>query len=89
MSREHLARIHELNCVVCRFWYGKYRPCAECHHLEFVRGEHSGYAQIPLCKTCHDQMHKDRRRAFYRAHKGMSDVSLLAYTIKLLMEQEE
>ena len=87
-SKEHLARIHELNCVVCRFFYGKFRPCNEAHHLEFERGAHSDYAVVPLCHDCHHQLHAGRRRSFYRAHKGMSDVSLLAYTIKLLMEQE-
>ena len=88
MSHEHLARIHELNCVVCRFWYGKFRPAVEAHHLESVRGDHSEFAAIPLCADCHRGLHANRRRAFYRAHKGMSDVSLLAYTIKMLMEQE-
>ena len=84
----HASRIHELSCVVCRFWYGKFRPCEDSHHIEFVRAEHSDFAQVPTCKTCHEELHKERRRAFYRQHKGMSDVSLLAYTIKMLMEQE-
>ena len=88
MSREHTANIHSLNCVICRFWYGKYRPAQESHHLEFVRAQHSDFAQVPTCKDCHDALHQARRRAFYRQHKGMSDVSLLAYTIKLLGEQE-
>ena len=89
MSREHLARIHELNCVVCRFWYGKFRPAAECHHIEYQRGDHSDYATVPLCKDCHDGLHHSRRRVFYRQHPRMSDVSLLAYTIKMLMEQDD
>ena len=88
MSREHLARIHTLNCAVCRFWYGKYRPATDAHHVEYARAEHSDYATVPLCRDCHDQLHQQRRRSFFRQHKGMSDVSLLAYTIKMLMEAE-
>ena len=87
-AKDHLGRIHTLNCVVCRFWYGKFRPAQEGHHLEYQRGDHSDYATIPLCKDCHDALHGNRRRAFYLAHKGMSDVSLLAYTIKMLGELE-
>ena len=87
MSREHLARIHELNCAVCRFCYGKFRPAQEAHHIEVVRGDHSDYATVPLCRQCHGELHEARRRAFYNAHK-LDDVKLLAWTIKMLGEQE-
>ena len=83
-ASSHLSSIHECNCVVCIFWHGKKRNCDEAHHLEWDRGPWSAWATIPLCKSCHDEMHQDRRRAFYRQHKGMSDVSLLARTIELL-----
>ena len=87
MSHAHLARIHTLNCAVCRFCYGKYRPAQDAHHVEAVRGAHSDWAVVPLCRQCHGELHESRRRAFYSAHK-LDDVKLLAYTIKMLMEQE-
>lgn len=82
-ARSHLSRIHELPCVVCLFSYGQRRQCDEAHHLEYVRGPHSDYATVPLCKECHDGLHGSRRRAFYTAHK-LDDVKLLAWTVKLL-----
>lgn len=87
-SREHLKRIRSLQCVICLRWYGQFRPAVESHHLEWTRGKHSDWATVPVCTDCHRALHVDRRREFYRAHKGMSDVSLLAYTIKMLEEQE-
>ena len=87
-AKDHLKRIHGLHCVVCLFWKDIYRHAEEAHHLEFVRGDHSDYATVPLCIGCHSALHSNRRRLFYGQHKGMSDVSLLAYTIKMLMELE-
>jgi hypothetical protein len=78
-SKRWLGLIHRLQCVVCLNAYGRCVPCTEAHHIEFVRGEHSDFAAVPLCKSCHDAMHAERRRAFYRAHK-LDDVKLLAWT---------
>jgi len=82
-SKRHLATIHTLPCVVHLKCYGRRVRADEAHHLEFVRGEHSAFATVPACKSCHDELHKLRRRAFYRAHK-LDDVKLLAWTIELL-----
>jgi hypothetical protein len=82
---EYLALLHQLPCVVCLNCYGRRVRADEAHHLEFVRGGHSDFASIPLCKACHNGLHRDRRRAFYLAHK-LSDVKLLAWTIKLVAE---
>jgi len=78
-SKRWLAMIHRLPCVVCWYCYGNRSMRVESHHLEHVRGEHSDFATVPLCDSCHDEMHESRRRAFYRAHK-LDDVKLLAYT---------
>jgi hypothetical protein len=83
-AKEYLGRLHELPCIVCRNCYGRSTPAAEAHHLEFVRGDHSDFAAVPLCKDCHDALHAARRKAFYVAHK-LSDVKLLAWTIKELV----
>jgi hypothetical protein len=82
-AQRHLARIHELPCVICYVCYGQTVRATEAHHLEFVRGPHSAFATVPVCEPCHDELHAMRRRAFYRAHK-LDDVKLLAHTIKLL-----
>ena len=78
-SKRWLAIVHRLPCVVCLNLYGRTTQCTDAHHIEFVRGEHSSFATVPLCKSCHDEMHAQRRRAFYRAHK-LDDVRLLAWT---------
>lgn len=78
-STRWLALVHRLPCVVCLNLYGRRTPCAEAHHIEFVRGDHSDFATVPLCKDCHDGLHQARRRAFYLAHK-LDDVKLLAWT---------
>ena len=87
-AREYLAHVHTLNCVVCLNCYGKNRPANEAHHVEHVRDAHSDFAAVPLCFTCHRSLHKSRRRGFYLAHK-LSDVKLLAWTIKQLMSQDD
>ncbi|HEX8106740.1 MAG TPA: hypothetical protein VF516_03380 [Kofleriaceae bacterium] len=87
-AKRHLAEIHELACVVHWNCYGQRRTADEAHHLEFVRGEHSDFATVPVCAPCHDELHESRRRAFYRAHK-LDDVKLLAWTIQALQAHHE
>lgn len=82
-NSRHLAKIHTLPCVVCANCYGRSVMAEEAHHIESVRGEHSDFATVPLCRQCHGELHEARRRAFYRAHK-LDDVKLLAWTIELL-----
>ena len=80
-GKRWLSLIHRLPCVVCLNAYGLRKPCEEAHHIEHVRGEHSDFATVPLCKSCHDGLHVARRRAFYTAHK-LDDVKLLAWTAR-------
>lgn len=84
MSADYLARIHTLPCIIHLRCYGQRIAADEAHHLEFVRGAHSDYATVPLCRGCHIEMHQRRRRAFYRAHK-INDVKLLAWTVRELL----
>lgn len=82
-SKRYLALIHQLPCVICLHSYGKNRNADEAHHLEAVRGEHSDFATIPLCHSCHEELHELHRRSFYLAHK-LTDVKLLAWTAEQL-----
>ena len=82
-NKEHLAKIHTLPCIVCLNCYGRSVQAEEAHHLESVRGEHSDFATVPLCRVCHKELHARRRRPFYVAHK-LDDVKMLAWTIELL-----
>ena len=82
-SSRYLGLIHRLPCVVCLNCYGWHRKADEAYHIEFDRGEHSDFATVPLCESCHDSMHHLRRRAFYRAHK-LDDVKLLAWTAQAM-----
>lgn len=82
-SKRYLALIHMLPCVICLNSYGRHVNADEAHHLEFVRGEHSDFATVPLCRACHSGLHNARRKAFYAAHK-LDDVKLLAWTAEQL-----
>lgn len=78
-AKRYLGLIHRLPCVICLHSYGKQRNADEAHHIESVRGDHSDFATVPVCASCHAELHEARRRAFYRAHK-LDDVKLLAWT---------
>ena len=82
-SKLHLARLHTMSCIVCHRCYGRSVRAEEAHHLEYNRGAHSDFATVPLCGSCHKELHALRRRAFYVAHK-LTDVKLLAWTIEAL-----
>ena len=84
-GKRHFALLHTLPCVVHLNRYDQRVPAQEAHHLEVVRGEHSTFAIIPLCRQCHLELHESRRRAFYLAHK-LSDVKLMAWGVQLIEE---
>ena len=85
-TKRHLERIHTLRCVVCWNCAGKNYRAEEAHHIESVRGEHSDFATVPLCKHCHDLLHGMHREPFYRLYK-LNDVKLLAWTIEELQRR--
>ena len=84
-SKRHLALLHTLPCVVHLNCYAMRWPAMEAHHLEFVRGAHSEFATVPLCRQCHGELHQARRRKFYLAHK-LTDLKLMAWTVRLIEE---
>jgi hypothetical protein len=75
----YLARVHELPCVVCLNCKGLSVRCAEAHHVEAYRGDHSDFATVPLCKDCHDLLHQLHRKPFYSLY-NIDDIKLLAWT---------
>ena len=82
-AKAHLARLHELRCVVC-LHMGLPPRTVEVHHLESVRDENSDYAAVPLCGEHHrgaTGVHGLSRRGFADRYK-LSDVDLLALTMK-------
>ena len=86
--QDHLALIHRLDCVVCRFRHGHTTPAVEAHHIQYVRDQYSDWATVPLCKACHDLLHQMRRRAFYNL-THLDDAKILALTLKLIEEYYE
>jgi len=85
-GKRHLARIHTLHCVVCLNVAGEGRSADEAHHIEFVRGDHSDFATIPLCRACHEELHRLHRKPYYLRHR-VDDVKLLAWTIQQLEQR--
>ena len=80
----HLARLHELPCIVCE--HSATRPQASptvVHHLESIRDELSSYASVPLCDWHHKELHSLSRRGF-EARYRLTPIDMLAMTIKLL-----
>ncbi len=82
----HLDRIREIPCVLCAE-LGLGATPAEAHHLESVRDGVSDYAAVPLCAEHHrgpSGVHGLRRRGFEARYK-LTDVDLLALTVRALM----
>lgn len=86
-TERHKKRIRSLPCVVCLHCYGKRKKADESHHVEAYRGDHSDWATVPLCKSCHDHLHAAHRKPFYLMH-NIDDIKLLAWTVQLLMEDK-
>lgn len=82
-ARSHLARLHELSCVVCTHMGMTQSTPGVAHHLESVRDEHSDYAAVAMCDSCHKSLHRLSRRGFESRYK-LSPIDLLALTIREL-----
>jgi len=83
---KHLDRIHAIPCVLCAH-LGLGSTQSEAHHVESVRDGLSDYATVPLCTEHHrgaTGVHGLRRRGFEMRYR-LTDVDLLAMTIKELM----
>lgn len=73
----HLARIKEMNCVVC----GASGP-SDAHHIV----QHQQYLAIPLCKDCHqgsfNGIHGQQR--IWKVYK-MDEMTALNETLRQLL----
>ena len=84
-ATRHLARLHELPCVVTLHMEGRIQHGVVVHHLESIRGVCSDFAAVPMTDWWHRELHRLSRAGFIRRTK-LTDIDLLALTIKLLME---
>lgn len=75
-ERLHLARIKEMNCVICEA-----PGPSDAHHVE----QHQQYLCIPLCKDCHQGSHNGihGRQAIWKVKK-MDELKALNETLKRL-----
>lgn len=83
-SKEYVARIHDLPCVVCELMGAAQTSPTEAHHIESVRDEDSNYAVAALCYDHHEGpngVHGLSRRGFSTRYK-LSDIDLMALTVK-------
>lgn len=85
-GRRHLAALHELPCVVTLALEGRRVPAEVVHHVESVRDELSDFGGIPMTDYWHKELHRLSRRGFETRTK-LSEVDLLCWTVKLLMER--
>lgn len=82
-----MARVAELPCVLC----GEHPP-STVHHIREGQGmsqRASDYLTVPLCPDCHQGPHGIHGdRSILRVNK-LSELDLLAMTIKQLSERKE
>ena len=88
-ERDHMGRVAELGCALCRR-YGYFGTPAELHHPRTGTGagrRASHMDVIPLCPAHHrqgaDGLHVLGRKAFERTH-GVTERELLDETRRLL-----
>ena len=76
-ERRHLARVKEMNCVVCNA-----SGPSDAHHIE----QGSQYLCIPLCKDCHQGSHNGihGRKAIWNVMR-MTEMDALNMTIERLI----
>jgi hypothetical protein len=85
-AKAHLAELHALPCVVCKYLHAKPQTShTVAHHLESVRDANSDYAAVSICDECHRLLHHMSRRGFERFTK-LTEIDLLALTIRAMRE---
>ena len=77
--------LHELPCVITYALTGERVPSEVVHHPESVRDAMSDFLGVPMTDSWHKHLHALSRRGFERLTK-LSDLDLLAYTMKLVGE---
>ena len=53
-NRKHMERVARLPCVICRAWPVQVHHCI---HGRFSQMRARDEMTIPLCKSCHDELH--------------------------------
>ena len=86
----HLARLHALPCVVCRWMGMEQKTPTIAHHLESVRDDDSNYAAVAICEDHHKGsgfgIHDLSRRGFEMRTK-LNEIDLLKLTVKALDDE--
>lgn len=86
----YLERVRGLPCVVCRIMGTPQEGPTFAHHVESVRDGLSDYATVALCHWHHQGaggVHTLSRRVFQMRY-GLSDVDLIALTVRALDRAE-
>jgi hypothetical protein len=87
-ERDHMGRVAELGCILCRHLRLGATP-AIVHHLRTGQGKMRApnWLTLPLCPAHHQHsgygVHDMGRRQFYERY-GISEVGLLEHTLELL-----
>ena len=82
-AKEHLQRVRELPCVVCKVMGINQSTPTQAHHVESVRDATSDFAVAAICADHHMELHRLSRREFERRTK-LTPIDLLSLTIKQL-----
>ena len=82
-ARAHLARVHNVPCIICSRMGQEQTSPTVAHHVQSVRDEASSYATVALCADHHKQLHSVSRRAFAMRYR-VDDVDMLALTLSAL-----
>lgn len=88
--RDYLERVRSVGCVVCRFMGTPQKGPTYAHHVESVRDDLSDYATAALCYLHHQGgqgVHTLSRKVFAMRF-GLSDVDLIAMTVRLIDREE-
>jgi hypothetical protein len=89
-ARDYLERVRGLRCVICTMMGTPQEGPTAAHHVESVRDGVSDYATVALCHYHHQGgggVHTLSRRVFGMRY-GLSDVDMIALTVRALDRQE-
>lgn len=89
-AKSHLERVRSVGCVVCRLMGTPQEGPTYAHHVESVRDGLSDYATVALCHDHHQGgqgVHTLSRKVFAMRF-GLSDVDLIAMTVRLIDREE-
>lgn len=84
-SKEHMGRVKQIGCLICRDILGEPDSPADAHHV-FDTAARSDWLTVPLCRFHHQGaggFHGLGQRAFERTYK-LTEADLLAKTIEAL-----